>query len=248
MSDLNIPRGRLPFVIAILVAMVGGAVAVGIAFHRVAGPESAAALPAPLPSTTPTASASATPTASTIPFADCTGITFGPPLAPLNPPADVHKYSAVPPMTIDTTKLYLLTITTSRGTIGVCLQPDLAPNTVNVIVTLARNHFYDGLKFHRVVPEFVIQGGDPKGTGSGGPGYQFDDEPVQGEYTLGAVAMANAGPNTNGSQFFICIDDCTRKLAPSYNLFGYVIEGIDVAQATEVGDVMQKVEIEERDR
>ena len=148
----------------------------------------------------------------------------------------------------DASKIYRTTITTNRGTIVMDLDPQLAPATVNNFVGLARDSYYDGLKFHRVVPEFVIQGGDPKGTGSGGPGYQFDDEPVQGEYTLGAVAMANAGPNTNGSQFFICIDDCTRKLAPSYNLFGYVIEGIDVAQATEVGDVMQKVEIEERDR
>jgi cyclophilin family peptidyl-prolyl cis-trans isomerase len=148
----------------------------------------------------------------------------------------------------DASKIYRTTITTNRGTIVMDLDPQLAPATVNNFVGLARDSYYDGLKFHRVVPEFVIQGGDPKGTGSGGPGYQFDDEPVQGEYTLGAVAMANAGPNTNGSQFFICIDDCTRKLAPSYNLFGYVIEGIEVAQATEVGDVMQKVEIEERDR
>ncbi len=89
------------------------------------------------------------------------------------------------------------------------------------------------------MPEFVIQGGDPEGTGRGGPGYKFDDEPVKGEYTLGAVAMANAGPNTNGSQFFICIDDCRRKLQPLYNLFGYVIDGIDVAQSIKQGDVMQ---------
>jgi peptidyl-prolyl cis-trans isomerase B (cyclophilin B) len=148
----------------------------------------------------------------------------------------------------EASKIYRTTITTNRGTIVMDLDPQLAPETVNNFVGLARDGYYDRLTFHRVVPEFVIQGGDPKGSGSGGPGYQFDDEPVQGEYTLGAVAMANAGRNTNGSQFFICIDDCTRKLAPSYNLFGYVIEGIDVAQATEVGDVMQKVEIEERDR
>ncbi|MDQ1449953.1 MAG: peptidyl-prolyl cis-trans isomerase, partial [Actinomycetota bacterium] len=79
-------------------------------------------------------------------------------------------------------------------------------------------------------------------------GYKFADEPVKGEYTLGAVAMANSGPDTNGSQFFICIDDCTRKLTPNYNLFGHVVEGIDIAQATMVGDVMRKIEIEERDR
>jgi cyclophilin family peptidyl-prolyl cis-trans isomerase len=126
------------------------------------------------------------------------------------------------------------------------LDPALAPNTVNNFVAQARTGFYDGLIFHRVVPAFVIQGGDPEGTGRGGPGYKFADEPVRGEYTLGAVAMANAGPDTNGSQFFICIDDCTSKLAKSYNLFGYVTSGIDVAQATQVGDVMRSVVVTER--
>jgi cyclophilin family peptidyl-prolyl cis-trans isomerase len=91
----------------------------------------------------------------------------------------------------------------------------------------------------------VVQGGCPEGTGTGGPGYRFDDEPVTGEYTLGAVAMANAGPNTNGSQYFICIDDCRSKLTPAYNLFGFVTTGMDVALSIEVGDVMEQVEIEE---
>ena len=91
------------------------------------------------------------------------------------------------------------------------LDPQLAPNTVNNFVGLARDGYYDGLTFHRVVPEFVIQGGCPEGSGRGGPGYKFADEPVKGEYTLGAVAMANSGPDTNGSQFFICIDDCQTQ-------------------------------------
>jgi cyclophilin family peptidyl-prolyl cis-trans isomerase len=99
-----------------------------------------------------------------------------------------------------------------------------------------------------VEPGFVIQGGDPEGTGRGGPGYRWDDEPVQGEYTLGAVAMANAGPNTNGSQFFITTADCTRNLAKSYNLFGYVVQGMDVALATQRGDVMRSVTIDEVER
>jgi len=145
----------------------------------------------------------------------------------------------------DASKLYRTTITTNRGTIVMDLDPQLAPNTVNNFVGLARTGYYDGLTFHRVVPEFVIQGGDPEGSGRGGPGYRFDDEPVKGEYTLGAVAMANAGPNTNGSQFFICIDDCTSKLQKAYNLFGYVTEGVHVAQAIQVGDVMQSVQIDE---
>jgi cyclophilin family peptidyl-prolyl cis-trans isomerase len=146
-------------------------------------------------------------------------------------------------MQIDTSKLYEATITTPRGSIVICLQPNLAPNTVNNFVALARNHFYDGLKFHRVVASFVVQGGDPKGDGSGGPGYKFNDEPVLGKYTAGAVAMANSGPNTNGSQFFICIADDTTKLQPLYNLFGNVASGMDVATAIQQGDVMQSVTV-----
>jgi cyclophilin family peptidyl-prolyl cis-trans isomerase len=150
-------------------------------------------------------------------------------------------------MQIDTSKIFQVTIETDRGPIVMELDPSLAPTTVNHFVSLARDGFYDGLVFHRVVPEFVIQGGDPEGSGRGGPGYRFADEPVKGEYTLGAVAMANAGPDSNGSQFFICIDDCRRKLGKSYNLFGYVIDGIDVAKSVEVGDVMRSVSVTERD-
>jgi cyclophilin family peptidyl-prolyl cis-trans isomerase len=153
-----------------------------------------------------------------------------------------------PEYQIDGSKIYRTTITTNRGAIVMDLDPQLAANSVNNFVGLARRGFYDGLTFHRVVPEFVIQGGCPEGTGRGDAGYKFRDEEVIGEYTLGAVAMANAGPNTNGSQFFITIDDCTRKLTKDYNLFGYVVDGIDVAQATQVGDVMQSVVVEERDR
>ena len=149
---------------------------------------------------------------------------------------------------IDDSKGYRATIDTDGGPIVLELDPQLAPTTVNNFVALARQGYYDGLTFHRVVPDFVIQGGCPQGTGAGGPGYRFADEPVRGEYRLGAVAMANAGPDTNGSQFFICIDDCTSKLAKSYNLFGYVTEGVDVAQAVSVGDVMRKVTVEEHDR
>jgi cyclophilin family peptidyl-prolyl cis-trans isomerase len=149
-------------------------------------------------------------------------------------------------MQIDLDTVYQVVITTDRGEITMELDPKLAPTTVNNFVVQARQGFYDGLTFHRVVPEFVIQGGDPEGTGRGGPGYRFADEPVRGEYTLGAVAMANAGPDTNGSQFFICIDDCRPKLAKSYNLFGYVVDGIDVARATQVGDVMRSVSVTER--
>ncbi len=186
------------------------------------------------------------PTQPPIAYADCSAATFGPNLPPLGEPTDPHVYSAAPPTQIDITKLYRVTITTKRGPIVLCLQPSLAPVTVNNFVALARNHFYDGLTFHRVVAGFVVQGGDPKGDGSGGPGYQFNDEPVRQSYVLGAVAMANSGKNTNGSQFFICIADDTTSLAPSYNLFGKVASGIDVAQAIVQGDVMQSVTVAEQ--
>jgi cyclophilin family peptidyl-prolyl cis-trans isomerase len=153
-----------------------------------------------------------------------------------------------PEYTIDKDSIYRATITTSRGKIVLDLDPKLAPYTVNNFVGLAQQGFYDGLTFHRVVPDFVIQGGCPDGTGAGGPGYRFADEPVKEPYVLGAVAMANAGPDTNGSQFFICIDDCQRKLQPLYNLFGHTVEGIDIALATKVGDVMETVVIEARPR
>ena len=150
-------------------------------------------------------------------------------------------------MEIDENTIYRVTITTDKGAIVMDLDPRIAPKSVNNFIALARQGFYDELTFHRVEPGFVIQGGCPEGSGRGGPGYKFADEPVQGEYTLGAVAMANAGKNTNGSQFFVCIDDCTRKLTKDYNLFGYVVDGIDVALDTQVGDVMRTVVIEERD-
>lgn len=151
-----------------------------------------------------------------------------------------------PAFEIDTNTLYEVTIETGRGTIVAELDPRLAPNTVNNFVVQARAGFYNNLTFHRVVPEFVIQGGDPDGTGRGGPGYKFADEPVVAEYTDGAVAMANAGPNTNGSQFFICIDDCRQKLQKLYNLFGYVTSGLDVAKSIQVGDVMTSVTVQEK--
>lgn len=149
-------------------------------------------------------------------------------------------------MQIDLDTTYEVTFATDKGDIVAEMDPKLAPTTVNEFVSKARDGFYDGLTFHRVVPEFVIQGGDPDGTGRGGPGYTFPDEPVQGEYTLGALAMANAGPNTNGSQFFICIDDCTRKLDKAYNLFGYVTSGVEIAQSIAVGDKMNSVTIAEK--
>jgi len=148
-----------------------------------------------------------------------------------------------PAMTIDTDAVYRVTITTDKGTIVADLDARIAPLTVNNFVTLATDGFYDGLTFHRVEPGFVIQGGCPEGSGRGGPGWRFADEPVQGEYTRGAFAMANAGPDTNGSQFFVCLEDLTGRLPKNYNLFGNVIEGLDVVDAIRVGDVMRSVAV-----
>ena len=232
--------------------LVGALLAVIILVNRANSSPTASATPSPLalttasPAVSPSPGASATAAVTTIPFASCAAASFGPALAPAGEPANPHAYPAPPPMSIDTTKLYEATVTTARGTIVLCLQPDLAPATVNNFVTLARNHFYDGLTFHRVVAGFVVQGGDPKGDGSGGPGYKFNDEPVREQYVQGAVAMANSGVNTNGSQFFICIADDTTKLHPLYNLFGRVASGLEVALATQQGDVMSRVTVAEQ--
>lgn len=148
-------------------------------------------------------------------------------------------------MQIDETTVYRVTIATAKGDIVMDLDPRLAPKAVNNFIVLARDGFYDGLTFHRVVPGFVIQGGCPQGTGTGGPGYKFEDEPVQGNYRQGAVAMANSGPDTNGSQFFICLED-QPGLPKQYTLFGHVVSGLDVVAQVGVGDVMDSVTIEER--
>jgi cyclophilin family peptidyl-prolyl cis-trans isomerase len=152
-----------------------------------------------------------------------------------------------PEITIDTNAVYRATIATNKGTIVADLDARIAPITVNNFVALAGDGYYDGLTFHRVEPGFVIQGGCPEGSGRGGPGYRFADEPVQGDYIKGALAMANAGPDTNGSQFFVCLDNLSGRLPKQYNLFGQVVEGIDVVDAIAIGDVMESVTIEKLD-
>ena len=132
----------------------------------------------------------------------------------------------LPGMEIDTAKKYTATLKTHLGEIVIELFADKTPITVNNFVSLAQKDFYNGTIFHRVVKGFMIQGGDPKGDGTGGPGYQFDDEPFEGEYTRGTVAMANAGPNTNGSQFFIMHQN--YDLPKNYVIFGRVTEGLEV--------------------
>ncbi|MGZ4705212.1 MAG: peptidylprolyl isomerase [Acidimicrobiales bacterium] len=150
-----------------------------------------------------------------------------------------------PAMSIDENTIYRVTIGTDRGDIVMDLDPRIAPLSVNNFVTLARQGYYDGLNFHRVEPGFVIQGGCPEGTGRGGPGYKFADEPVQGEYVEGAVAMANAGPDTNGSQFFICLGDLKGSLPKQYNLFGQVTSGLDAVKAIRKGDKFNSITVEE---
>ena len=155
-------------------------------------------------------------------------------------------YSSAPEMTIDEDASYQATISTPKGDIVLDLEAGHAPKTVNNFVTLAKDGFYDGLTFHRVIPNFMIQGGDPQGTGTGGPGYKFEDE-TQGNpltHETGVISMANAGPNTNGSQFFI-----THSPQPHLNgrhtVFGKVTQGQDVVDQIKQGDTMDKVTISE---
>ena len=146
-------------------------------------------------------------------------------------------------LVIDPDKSYQAEIVTNHGTMTAFLHAKDAPNTVNNFVNLARYHYYDGIIFHRIIREFMIQGGDPTGTGRGGPGYRFADElPAPGKYKIGSLAMANAGPNTNGSQFFIVSGAHGVTLPPQYSLFGQLIDGLDVL------DAIQKVPTGPQDR
>lgn len=249
-----VDRRRLPFVIATTTVFVIVAVAGAIAINNANGstPTGTAAAPAATPTAGPTGQ---------VAFADCTKASFGAALQPLNPPGDIHRYPAPPATTINQGKFYQVTITTAKGNIVLCLQPELAPTTVNNFVTLARNHFYDGIPFHRIGPDAqtpgVVQGGDPNCTadpsgatcGQGGPGYSFKDEPVRQQYVAGALAMANSGigKNSNGSQFFIDKDDETKSFQVqnglAYNLFGKVATGMDVVAKIVKGDAMRSVTV-----
>ena len=141
-------------------------------------------------------------------------------------------FAAAPPTCIDPAKTYKANVETSKGSFTITFDAKKAPITVNNFVFLARFHFYDGSGFHRVVPNFVIQGGSGDGQGGGGPGYRFQDElPQPGEYKVGSLAMANAGPNTNDSQFFVITGPNGVALPPSYSLFGAVTEGMDTINA-----------------
>jgi len=154
------------------------------------------------------------------------------------------SYSAAPKMSIDTTKSYTATFETSKGTIVCELFTKDAPITVNNFVFLARDKFYDGTQFHRVIPDFMVQGGDPEGSGRGGPGYRFQDEVGAGKpkHKVGSLSMANAGPGTNGSQFFIT-HIATDWLDGKHTVFGQVKSGQDVVNKVQQGDTLKSVTI-----
>jgi cyclophilin family peptidyl-prolyl cis-trans isomerase len=142
----------------------------------------------------------------------------------------IKQWSSPPPMVTEPGRTYRAVLETNLGEMCIELLPEEAPLTVNNFVFLAREGFYTNVPIHRIVPGFVIQTGDPTGTGMGGPGYRFPDEPVVSEYSLGTVAMANAGPNTNGSQFFIVLADLRGRLPKQYTIFGRLVSGLDVLQ------------------
>jgi peptidyl-prolyl cis-trans isomerase B (cyclophilin B) len=157
-----------------------------------------------------------------------------------------RQYSSYPDMTIDPTEIYMATVKTNRGDIKLDLFAAEAPKTVNNFVFLARDGYYDGLTFHRVIPGFMAQGGCPHGTGTGGPGYKFEDE-TQGnphKHETGSLSMANAGPNSNGSQFFICHGP-QPHLDGRHTVFGKVTDGIDVVLSLEQGDFIEEIVISE---
>jgi cyclophilin family peptidyl-prolyl cis-trans isomerase len=154
-----------------------------------------------------------------------------------------QKFSEPPEMGIDPDKRYTAKMDTSMGELVIALDAKKAPKTVNNFVFLALHHYFDGIIFHRIINGFVCQGGDPEGSGRGGPGYRFEDElPRPGEYQLGSLAMANAGPDTNGSQFFLISGPSGVQLPPSYSLFGQVVKGLEIV------DEMQKVPTGSGDR
>ncbi len=152
-----------------------------------------------------------------------------------NPAVTEGSSNQMPKMQIDKTKKYSAVLKTTVGEVTVELNAAKTPITVNNFVTLSRSGFYNNTIFHRVISGFMIQGGDQKGDGTGGPGYKFDDEPFDGEYIRGTLAMANAGPNTNGSQFFIMHQD--YKLSKNYVIFGNVVKGLEVVDKIATAEV-----------
>lgn len=160
------------------------------------------------------------------------------------PTTSMNQQYAFPGVLPETETNKVVHLKTTKGDITFEMLPKEGPNAASNFAYLAKQKFYDGLTFHRVVPGFVIQGGDPEGSGMGGPGYRFEDDPVHLPYNAGIVAMANAGPNTNGSQFFIMLED--NPLPPSYSIFGRVTSGMDIVRKITVGDKMLSVTLEDK--
>ncbi len=160
------------------------------------------------------------------------------------PAPNPRTYSAPPPMVIDTSKQYTATIETDKGNLVLELFASDVSVTVNNFVFLAREGFYDGTTFHRVIPDFMAQGGDPTGTGRGGPGYSFPDEFTQHTHVAGTLSMANAGPDTNGSQFFITYTP-QHGLDGKHSVFGQLIQGMDVLEKIKNGDIIKRIIIKE---
>jgi cyclophilin family peptidyl-prolyl cis-trans isomerase len=146
----------------------------------------------------------------------------------------VTTFSKPPPTCINPSRTYTAEVRTTKGNFTITLDAQAAPKTVNNFVVLARYKYFEGIAFHRIIPGFVVQGGDPQASGLGGPGYRLEDElPAANSYRVGSVAMANSGPNTNGSQFFIITGPAGQSLQPNFSLFGSVTEGMDVVRAIE---------------
>ena len=178
---------------------------------------------------------------SVLPLASCAGTASSAP----TPPPKRKTYSTPPPMKIDTSKQYTATIETKKGKLVLELFAKDVPVTVNNFVFLAREGFYDGVIFHRIIPDFMAQGGDPTGTGMGGPGYSFADEFTAHTHETGALSMANAGPNTNGSQFFITYAPQSH-LDGIHTVFGQLKSGMDVLKNLQNGDVITRITIAEK--
>jgi peptidylprolyl isomerase len=240
-SDQN-PMRNPVVLVAVGALILAGALAVGVMMGRRPASQTAASGTPAAPATTVVEAASP-PAPGTVPAAETVAA----------PASNKKTYTAPADQKLDPSKSYFATIETAKGNIELQLWPQLAPQTVNSFVFLARDGFFDGLNFHRVVPGFVVQGGDPAGTGNGGPGYsvpaEFNaDKPVP--HRMGTLAMARTSdPNSAGSQFYIVLEDgaSAKNLDGQYTVFGHVVKGMDVVKQIAVGDVMTKVTVQEKD-
>jgi cyclophilin family peptidyl-prolyl cis-trans isomerase len=225
-------KARLLITVALLglILLVAGCGAQATPSTKPAGTTMPPTATAPSPATTVP---SLTPAGSLTPTTQPASTTTPPASTTANQAPKAMSWSTPPAMQIDKNKKYFATIATSLGSFKIELFASETPNTVNNFIFLAQQNYYNDIIFHRIIKAFMIQTGDPTGTGGGSPGYKFKDElPVKHQYEPGIVAMANAGPNTNGSQFFICTGENSKGLnqSPNYTQFGKVVEGMDIVQ------------------